>query len=65
MRSKVKPLQPKDVAHYLAACRVARVPVAGTFGDLRELIERISTLSIPDAARLLQKEALLRGKGQA
>lgn len=52
------PLDPSHVAHYLAACRVAGVPVARlATADLRALIERVSRLSIPAAAKLLRKEA--------
>ena len=54
----VKPLEPHHVMHYLAACKVAGVPVAQTsVPDLRDLIDRISRLSIPDAAKLLRREA--------
>jgi hypothetical protein len=63
----MKPIEPKDVAHYIAACRVAGVPVAVTSEpDLRALIERCSTLSIPDAVRLprrgLSENARLDGQ---
>lgn len=52
------PLEPHHVAHYLATCRVAGVPVAATTTeDLRALIERLSRLSIPDAVKLLRAEA--------
>lgn len=52
------PLEPHHVNHYLAACKVAGVTVALTSPDeLRALIDRLSRLSIPDAAKLLRKEA--------
>ncbi len=54
----MKPLDPRHVAHYLAAIRVAGVPVAATAAeDLRALIERLSRLSIPAAVKLLRRGA--------
>lgn len=51
-----KPLEPHALAHYLAACKIAGVPVAATSAtDLRALIKRCSELSIPNAVRLLRK----------
>jgi hypothetical protein len=52
----IPPLDPAALSHYLAACKVARVPVADTsVADLHALIARVSRLSIPDAAKLLRK----------
>lgn len=52
----MKPIEPRDLAHYLTACKVAGVPVAETcVPDLRMLITRCAVLSIPDAVRLLRK----------
>jgi hypothetical protein len=54
----MKPIEPKALAHYLAACHIAGVSVAKTsIHDLRALIERCGTLSIPDVVRLLRKES--------
>ncbi len=53
----MKALEPSHIAHYLAACRIAGVPIADTRLDpmeLRALIEKLSTLAIPDAVRYLR-----------
>jgi hypothetical protein len=51
----VAPIDPRTLAHYLTACKVAGVPVAQLdVPDLCALIDRCSRLSIPDAARLLR-----------
>ncbi len=50
------PIDPRAMAHYLTACKVAGVPVAQLdVPDLRALIERCSRLSIPEAARVLRR----------
>jgi len=52
------PLDPHHVVHYLAACTIARVPVARTSPiEMRALIARLSRLSIPDAVTLLRAES--------
>ena len=52
------PIEPHHVNHYLAACKVAGVTVALTSPEeMRALIDRVSRLSIPDAVKLLRKEA--------
>lgn len=49
------PIDPRTMAHYIAACKIAGVPVAQLdVLDLRSLIERCARLSIPDAARFLR-----------
>lgn len=49
------PIDPRAMAHYVAACKIAGVPVAQLdVLDLRALIDRCSRLSIPDAARILR-----------
>ena len=51
----MRPIDPRDLAHYLTACKVAGVPVAQLdVPDLHGLIDRCSRLSIPDAARMLR-----------
>ena len=53
----MKPLEPSHAAHYIAACKIAEVPVADTrlsTLELRALIEKLSTMAIPDAARYLR-----------
>jgi hypothetical protein len=51
------------VAHYLAACQVAKLSpadIASTFSsaaDMRELVARVASLAIPDAAALLRRRA--------
>jgi hypothetical protein len=51
----VTPIDPRTMAHYIAACKIAGVPVAQLdVLDLRSLIERCARLSIPDAARFLR-----------
>lgn len=52
------PIEPHHVNHYLAACKIAGVTVALTSPEeMRALIDRVSRLSIPDAVKLLRKEA--------
>lgn len=56
------PINPAAVAHYLAACAVARVPPATLSSrftsavQMRALMAQIENLSIPDAAELLRRE---------
>jgi hypothetical protein len=49
------PIDPGSMVHYLAACKIAGVPVAQIdVPDLRALIDRCAQMSIPDAARMLR-----------
>jgi hypothetical protein len=58
------PIDPGAMVHYLAACKVAGVPVAQLdVLDLRALIDQCSRLSIPDAARVLRaRKACIWGR---
>jgi len=52
----MNPIPPKDIVHYLVACKIAGLPVAIiSADDLRALIARCATLSIPDAVCLLRR----------
>jgi hypothetical protein len=52
------PIDPHHMAHYLAALRISGVPITQIARmspvELRELIERLSRMSIPDAANHLR-----------
>ncbi len=54
------PIEPRALAHYLAACSAAHISpadISSTFRsalDARELMATISALSIPDAVRYLR-----------
>jgi hypothetical protein len=49
------PLDPHHLNHYLAACKVAGVPVMRSSpAAQRALIAQVSRLSIPDAVKILR-----------
>lgn len=56
---RLPPIEPAAFVHYLTACKIAGVPVADTrVADLRALIVRLASLSIPDAVKLLRGRIL-------
>lgn len=48
------PIAPAAMAHYLAACAAARVYPYSPARQIRNLIARVETMAIPDAARFLR-----------
>jgi hypothetical protein len=54
------PIDPRHMGHYLAAFTVSRVPIDRIArmnpAELRELIGRLSQLSIPDAVKCLRRK---------